>query len=232
MNSIYDEISETYSLTDIKKGIQKVQKEIEKSDIELKDLSIETLNNMIYLFEKSSLTCRKIIEKYDKSQQELEGISIENDDLYNDITVEFDGKFLSIKCPFTFKRFFKKESLKYNYVFMKYIKIALINYQKEHGIELKDYLKPPISVMIIRNGYKFNRAKICDNDNLENGRIINEIFDVLLQSDNANNMDLYSCFRANTEQEYYGMEFIVCSQKDFMSAYKRYISGPNDPEVI
>ena len=92
---------------------------------------------------------------------------------------------------------------------MKYVCSALNTWQNQNNIELFRSLQVPLIAMIIRKSTTFNRQKICDNDNLENGRIINEIFDALGFSDNALLMDIHSCFRLVSSEEKEGVDFII-----------------------
>jgi hypothetical protein len=105
--------------------------------------------------------------------------------------------------------------MKENYILMNYVRAALIRWQEENGADLFQTLKPPLTVMIIRKGPAYDRQKICDNDNLENGRIVNEIMEALGCSDNAMVLDLYSCFRITEDAEDFGMEFVVFPREDF-----------------
>lgn len=127
----------------------------------------------------------------------------------NIVTVSYINNVLKVTTPATFKRFKLDNSLKENYVLMNYVKASLNNWALHNNIDLFHLISSPCTVIILRKMTKFNRNKICDNDNMENGRIINTIFEALGYSDNALNMDLYSCFRLCQIDKEEGMEFIV-----------------------
>lgn len=127
----------------------------------------------------------------------------------NIVTVNYKQDVLKVTTPATFKRFKLDNSLKENYVLMNYVKAALNNWALHNNIDLFHLIPSPCTVIILRKMTKFNRNKICDNDNMENGRIINTIFESFGYSDNALNMDLYSCFRLCQTEKEEGMEFIA-----------------------
>ncbi len=180
----------------------------------LTDLSEDELNEIIYRTEKSALSCRAALET-----RHREGVYTRSGNAHSGsdtggVRVEFDGRTLRVHTPFTFKRFYRDSSMKENYILMNYVRAALIKWQEENGTDLFQALKPPLTVMIIRKGPAYDRQKICDNDNLENGRIVNEIMEALGCSDNAMVLDLYSCFRITEDAEDFGMEFVVCPRSD------------------
>lgn len=132
----------------------------------------------------------------------------------NLVRVSYKDNVLKVTTPATFKRFKIDNSLKENYVLMNYVQACLNSWASQNNIDLFHLIPSPCTALIIRKMTKFNRIKICDNDNMENGRIINTIFEALGYSDNALNMDLYSCFRlCNTEEEC-GMEFVIIPRND------------------
>ena len=175
----------------------------------LESLGEDKLDNIIYRSEKIALSCRNSLEKIVKEKPQNSSFYYEKPLENNPVKVDFNDNYLSIFTPFTFKRFYRDDSMKENYLLMNYVKSALYFYQKENKITLFRSLKTPLIVMIIRKGKSFNRMKICDNDNLENGRIINEIFDCLGYSDNVLQMDIFSCFRLVESDEQCGVEFLV-----------------------
>lgn len=205
----------------------------EDSNKNIQNLDAESLDEMIYLSERIALSARKNFELADKNGFDSENFgaviskeSLENpsrNDRYEanilkknyPISVTFqDGK-LIVRTPLTFKRFYKNRSLKENYLIMIYIRAALIKWQKQSGFDLFQSINAPIILTIKRKVLKWNPSEICDNDNLENGRIGNEIINSLGYSDNAMAMSVFSCVEVVTSQEECGMEFIVCSKADF-----------------
>jgi hypothetical protein len=131
----------------------------------------------------------------------------------NYITVSFKNDVLRIKTPITFKRFTSQKSVKQNYVLFDYVNASLKNWESKTGNSLEGLIQLPCIVILKRKLRKFNKTTVCDNDNMESGRIINAIFDNLMYSDNAKNMDIYSCFRECSSKDEEGMEFIVFSRK-------------------
>ena len=226
-NKLYETPSLFSSVSEVNNSLKKVIKITENNDELLENLSDEELNSILFNTEKIAISTRNAMENSVINTNENNEIFIDFDAKTNPVSVDFNGKILKISCPFTFKRFYRKGNMQENYLFRSYIVSALKSWQISSKTNLKNMIEMPLTVLIIRKGKSFNRSKICDNDNLENGRIINEIVDTLGYSDNVLQMDLYSCFRFSNEYKDYGMEFIVCSTKDFIDVYSEYLLGQN-----
>lgn len=144
-----------------------------------------------------------------------------NKDNYVDIF--FGDDVLKVFTPETFKRFKRSNSLKENYILMEYVSANLKRWAEQNNVELHHLIPAPCTVIIKRKMSKFSRLKVCDNDNLENGRIVNTIFEAMGYSDNALNMDLVSCFRLCDPSEKEGMEFIVMPRDKFINCRSEYL---------
>lgn len=140
---------------------------------------------------------------------------IKSQDSY--IKVSFEKDVLRIQTPITFKRFNSNKNVKQNYLMFDYVNAALKNWEKKNNIKLKQLIEAPCIVVVKRKLVQFNKTRICDNDNMEVGRIVNAIFDNLLYSDNARNMDLFSCYRNCKTKNEEGMEFVVFAKKNLYS---------------
>ena len=83
---------------------------------DLEEMSFDDLDNIIYRAEKIALSCRCSMEKKEKTSDKIEekysDLFIKN----NPISISFDGKTLRIFTPFTFKRMYRDDSLKENYL--------------------------------------------------------------------------------------------------------------------
>lgn len=64
---------------------------------------------------------------------------------------------------------------------------------------------------------KLKKSEICDNDNIEAGRIINSIFDNLSRSDSARKTDYYVRYRETNDETKWGTEFIITDQNELFS---------------
>ena len=195
----------------INKSIGRMQRFLFGKDQEtdLTSLPINELDEVVYNSEKIALSCRQAIEikeyrEEDYFDEDYEKISLKD----NPVSVNYDGEILRIKTPMTFKRMYRDGSLKENYMLMNYVDIALKDYVERHQ-SLFEGVKIPLVAIIKRTSDGFSSTKICDNDNLENGRIINKIMSALGHSDNAMVMDIYSCFRVCKTEEEIGTEFII-----------------------
>lgn len=203
-------------LGELSNAIAKMQRQFiyrERED-SLTTLPTPELSEIIYQGEKIALSCRKAIEgKGNEGDYILE----ENTELSTkDIPVEvtYNEGILRVKTPLTFKRMYRDNSLKENYMLMNYVDIAIKEYVEKNGT-LFDKVDAPFVGIIKRKSNSYHQNKICDNDNLENGRIINLIASAIGHSDNPMVMDIYSCFRLCKSEEETGMEFIFTSYDKF-----------------
>lgn len=190
------------------------------SETALKSVKKSDLSEIIYRSERVALSCRNALEMSDEAEDLEHDFDTKTvNESYQDgaISVSFSDNTLRIKTPFTFKKFHENANRISNYTMMIYIRNVLIKWQKENNIDLYRLMKAPVTVFIIRKGPAYNPRKICDNDNLENGRIINEIFSALGYSDNAVQADLFSCFRAEPSRSDFGMEFVVFPQSEILA---------------
>lgn len=204
-------------INDLNRATAKMQRQFadKENDEHITSLPIQELNEIVYDAEKIALSCRKAIEEkeceeedyFDKNYQRISTQNIP-------VTVMYINGILRIKTPLTFKRMFHEESLKGNYLLMNYVDIALQEYIEKNG-PLFEKVDAPFVAIIKRVSNTYNQNNICDNDNIENGRIINRIASVIGHSDNPMLMDIYSCFRMCKQEEEIGTEFIFTSYDKF-----------------
>lgn len=176
------------------------------------EINSEEISDIIYRSEKTALTLRSAVEIKQKNDEEGD-INLEINELKNmPIKINFKENILRIYTPFTFKRMYKNSNLRENYMFMNYIKASIVEWQKENKFDLFQAIKPPFDLYFIRRNLEWNPRKICDHDNLENGRIANEIFNALGYSDQAKNVDLHCAFRTVENEDECGMLFVIKHQ--------------------
>jgi len=90
---------------------------------------------------------------------------------------------------------------------------ALELFQQDHAVKLSYHFEPPVAVFMIRHMHKISRA-VSDNDNNEDGAIINEVFSFLGMSDDVTCMRLYSSgVKRVSDDEKEGVEIIVAPLK-------------------
>ncbi len=176
----------------------------------LENLSEAIVNDVIFATEKADLSLRCASENRTKTQPEI----ITKDIDQQPVAITFDGRMLIIKTPLTLKRSGIEANDKHNYMLMNYVRAALEEWQDIHGLSLYKSIDWPVVAFIIRKGNGNKIRGICDNDNLENGRIINEIFGALGYSDNVLIMDLCSKYEAAESRSDIGTEFILISKKE------------------
>ena len=186
----------------------------------LNDLEITELSSIIYNTEKIALSCRQAIEEKEIVDEDYYDEDYLKNCIMNlPIDVDYTNEVLKIKTPLTFKRMYRDGSIKENYILMNYVKAALSNYSTTNK-ELYHSVNVPLVAIIKRISTSFSPTKICDNDNLENGRIINEVMSALGYSDNANVMDIYSCFRLCEDENESGTEFIFVKKDNFNDVFE------------
>lgn len=186
----------------------------------LNDLEIIELSSIIYNTEKIALSCRQAIEEKEIVDEDYYDEDYLKNCIMNlPIDVDYSNEILKIKTPLTFKRMYRDGSIKENYILMNYVKAALSNYSTTNK-ELYHSVNVPLVAIIKRISTSFSPTKICDNDNLENGRIINEVMSALGYSDNANVMDIYSCFRLCEDENESGTEFIFVKKDNFNDVFE------------
>ena len=207
-NLIYPYIT----VEDVRRSLAKLGEIISgyNSENELNSISNDDASDIIYLAEKIDLSVRDSYESETENDEETRKIATEN----LPVSVQFDGVRLTVKTPLTIKRAGRSQNEKHNYMLLNYVRAGIKKWQKDNDICLYKSLDWPLVAFIIRKGKSYDFRKICDNDNIENGRIINEIFSALGYSDNVRIMDLYTKFEVVSSPEEVGTEFILVSKKN------------------
>ena len=201
----------------LNRAVARMQRQFveKKPETVLTNIPIPELSEIVYEGEKIALSCRQAIEQKeyreeDYFDEDYKRLSTSD----NPVTVTYINGILRLKTPLTLKRMYRESSLKENFMLMNYAEIALKEYAEKNG-PLFDKVDVPLVAIIKRTSNEFSSTKICDNDNLENGRIINKIMSAIGHSDNAMIMDIYSCFRVCKHEEEIGTEFIFTSYDKF-----------------
>ena len=217
----YDSPYNYYSTFQLKNSINTSKKIIENydDDLNINKISYEDLNEILYSCEKISLSCRYALgEIYEEDGIWSEEAKVYFEKNFN-VFVQFSNQTLRIFCPLTFKRCGRTKSLKYNYTLVQYIKAALISFQEQTGFSLLHSIPLPLCTFNIRRTTN-PKSNVYDNDNVENNRITNEMFDALGYSDHPLNTDLFCHFEITDDPEKEGMEFIICSQNEMINIIK------------
>jgi len=206
----------------INRSINKTQRALLDIDgeVDLTTIPINELNEIVYNSEKIALSCRQAIEIKEYKEEgyfdeTYEKICTKN----NPVSINYADNILKIKTPITLKRMNRESTQKENYMLMNYVDVAIKDYTEKHG-PLLESVKIPLVAIIKRTSPSFHSNKICDNDNIENGRVINEIMGAIGCGDNAMVMDIYSCFRICKSIEETGTEFIIAPQDRFIELFE------------
>lgn len=205
-----------------------INKLIDYKNMKLNELSYEMIDKLIYEHEKISLSFRQALEEKETPKDLFRnGMLIRlNPDNHKDNVYSFQNKKnlgikvweknngLFIKTPFTFKRINNNKNVKENYQLVQYIEKELKKWLKYNDISFLEG-NDKLIFIIKRITLNSNIYSICDNDNMENGRIVNMIFDCLQKSDNFLEMNLCSCVNITDSIENTGMVFIVTKNENF-----------------
>lgn len=207
------------------KEAQKIEGRIISSrTYDLSKLGLDVLDDALYFYESSSLSIRyALMEKYENDDSEfireskyLKDQKLSSELFLKNIPVNIEytkGSILKINTPLTFRRGYEYKYSKENFTLCDYVHIKLGEWLENNDVNLRAELKPPFTIFVNRKATRLSR-RICDPDNLENGRIINEIFTKrLFQSDNAANVRIISDFILVDSKEECGTEFIVVPSK-------------------
>lgn len=222
MNKLFDMKKPYKKIKDLDQAVNRLEKILLDygDQSSLNDLEIAELSSIIYNTEKIALSCRQAIEEKEIVDEDYYDEDYLKNCIMNlPIDVDYTNEILKIKTPLTFKRMYRDGSIKENYILMNYVKAALSNYSTTNK-ELYHSVNVPLVAIIKRISTSFSPTKICDNDNLENGRIINEVMSALGYSDNANVMDIYSCFRLCEDENESGTEFIFVKKDNFKDVFE------------
>lgn len=209
------------SIDKMKKSVKRVSDILDENSDKNSPVYISKsdLSSLVYECELLALSGRKFIEIAEKN------VEIQSKDFefsYNKnlpVSVDFSDDTLRVFTPLTFKRFYRDKSMKENYQLMNYVSAALKEWSEKNKFDLWHRVKLPLVVVIKRKSHKWTRSTIPDADNMENGRIINEIIiNTFGYSDNAMNMTIINTFKIIPESEPEGTEFIVFS-KDSLGSH-------------
>lgn len=119
-----------------------------------------------------------------------------------DVSIENDA--LKIVSPLTIGRHNTSKSVVKNYDLNKYIRSRLIKFSLENPSAFKRFSPEYAPFVIVVTRYHTNPSSrnLVDNDNAENSRTVNEIFNLARGSDNGVSLDVYSRVRrCNSENE-------------------------------
>ena len=125
-----------------------------------------------------------------------------------------------VKTPLTIGRFnsSSKKVQRQNYQIKDYIQTALAIEKEKNEDELirisNAFSGNKLACIVIRKTAFFNFATLCDNDNIEDGRIINVICQALKISDNCLKMDLIKSWKEAENDADIGTEIIVTLLKN------------------
>ncbi|MBQ9037214.1 MAG: hypothetical protein IJ115_07165 [Erysipelotrichaceae bacterium] len=236
INSLKDEYLYVSSLL---KSIREYNRLLEEynPNTHLSQVKYDDLCQLLYNCELMSLRIRKTLSEYDFGEQLLfteekqaeviplerwktvenyfpgnnyEGLGFED----YPVKIDYCDGLLTVHTPLTFKRGYKKGYFMTNYLLASYLEGEIRRWMEANSDTLLGKIDAPTYIIMKRKTVQFNLNKTCDNDNLENQRIINTITRALGIEDNARNITLVSSFQEVNRGSEEGMTFYVFSRKD------------------
>lgn len=208
------------------KNLRKDLKEIEDiADKEFDEMSVEEINRMIFLYERSSISLRQYLEKKEKEDSNDYFIRIKNKKknekkfLENlPVSIEKKDKIYHIFTPYTFKK-----GLSESYGLANYLR-GEINRKINEGMIFE--VKGKQLVLVLRVGEKFINKRYRDNDNMETTELINVIFsEAFVKSDNALNMCFMSDFILSDDIKIQGFHIFVMPYKEIGFSPKKILES-------
>lgn len=176
---------------------------------DLNEMSVEEINKIIFLYERSSISLRRYLEKTEKEDNQNYFIRINNKEKRSKnylnnlpVTIEKKGNIYHIFTPYTFKK-----GLSESYGLANYLR-GEVNKKIEEGMAFE--IKGKQLVLALRVGDRFINTRYRDNDNMETTELINVIFsEAFVKSDNALNMCFMSDFILSDDDNLQGFHIFV-----------------------
>ena len=184
------------------------------------DLSSRSHLELIYqhIFDGTKLTLmeRGLLESAERREFDFNNPSYDRlcvKDLPCKITITNDA--FIVKTPLTIGRINSgsKKVQQQNYQIKDYIQAA-IAIEKEKNKDCftqisNAFSEEKLTCIVKRKTSVFNFATLCDNDNIEDGRIINMICQTLNISDNCLKLDLVRCWKEAKNDADIGTEIVI-----------------------
>ena len=165
-----------------------------------------------FLIKEKDFIEKNNLNNLEEIDKELSKISLNN----SPIEIDFDGKLFKLYTPLTFKRSMREKNYRHNYYLSSQVEAHIKNWKNEHEFDLYKAINSPYILVLRRVDFDFSLAKNCDNDNLENQKIINTITKSFSLPDNALFMSLYVVFdKVSFSEQKPGMYFYLFSQDNF-----------------
>lgn len=185
--------------------------------------------------ENKSVTNEEEVKNYFDSEEEMEmyyrkmkSKQRENEEkiLHNlPVEIKFDGEIFIAKTPYVFKRGYGGDYSHVNYCVAEMVKLAIKNWLERNEKDDLDFdnLTRKRTLIILRRSKKFTIGSICDNDNIEAGRIVNAICDAFCISDNAKQLDHVIKYEKCDNESKNGTYFILMDTETYNNEPLKYM---------
>lgn len=216
MRYIISQQNKNKTKKDFEADLRSIHKILDEKDID--DLSIDEMNRLVFLHERSALSYRNLLEHLDKPNMDFVRFYKKKGDTHRQSSTIFDKnnpvqcevlciddqKLIHIFTPFLFKK-----RLNESFLLAEYLNLSL--HSNEHLKEemMNCFKDQKVIVHVIRCAEKFNPQVHCDNDNLEISELINTLFANLMISDSPLKTSFMSDFVQITDKENEGMHIIL-----------------------
>ena len=185
---------------------------------DIDDLSIDEMNRLVFLHERSALSYRRLLEYSEKKESDFTSFHKKNRDICNFDSTHFDQnrpieievltindqKVIHIFSPFVFKK-----GLGESFLLAQYLNLALHSNQEDLQMMKGLYKGQKVMAHTIRCATSFNPSEHCDNDNLETSELINTLFSNLKISDSPLKSSFLSDFVLVNSEDEEGMHIIL-----------------------
>ena len=216
MKYIINNINKNKTKKDFEDDLKSIHKISKGKDID--DLSIDEMNRLVFLHERSALSYRRLLEHLEKNDANTRLSPNKSCDICNFDSTHFDtnrpitAKILQVDgqnmihifSPFMFKR-----GLSESFLLAQYLNLSLKTDVKDHQMLKGLFTNQKVIVHVIRCAKRFNPQAHCDNDNLEISELINTLFSDLMISDSPLKTSFMSDFVLVESEDEEGMHVIV-----------------------
>lgn len=205
--------------------LQKIQKEWETVGDSFPAAAYFTgpkVRETLYLLEKLQYDLRATIEQYEENRPDFSK-KVSNMDCFFEMPCSFlCGKnYLKIITPITCKKRSSKSSVSAeDFMLSNFLEAKISAWVYEHSdSEFRRlhrlFEREELVCVLVRKGRKEEVSSFKDNDNIENGRLLNTMCRALSLSDSCDRMNLFSHYESVGEGEEPCTEITILRQKDF-----------------
>lgn len=216
MTYFINNINKNKTKKDFMRDMKSIHSILNGKDID--DLSIDEMNRLVFLHERSAISYRRFLEHSEKHDKTFTSFNKKNEESDSKKETSFNKncpvqtevlsvngqKVIHIFSPFTFKK-----GLVESYLLAQYLNLSIKSNKQLTRVIAFLFEKKKVITHVIRCATEFNPHLHCDNDNLETSELINALFFNLRKSDSPVLAAFMSDFILVDSEEEEGMHIIV-----------------------